>query len=303
MDFRLYDGALGRFFGIDLLADLFTSHSPYHFAYNNPVSFMDPTGLHIDPAEPTQQSGTTDWGTDWEFEEGGDGLPVLVIDVNRKYWRPSREDSPGAYTMNVMVISHEYGGSRGGGGGGSGNGNSRGASNGVLEGVQTALDVIGLVPGLGEVADGINAIIYTVNGDYVNASLSLAAMIPIGGQLATAGKLGMKAMDVAKTGNVIKKTSSKVDYLFKNRSDAMNWGRNQLGHNTQRMYDSSGKWIGWNGSNGSIYWGHGDWGKGVGSSTFPHLNYNIGGQKGHLFLGDKINNRGMWDSFSNYYGF
>src|SRR5690554_3396927 len=197
MDFRLYDGALGRFFGIDLLADLFTSHSPYHFAYNNPVSFMDPTGLHIDPAEPTQQSGTTDWGTDWEFEEGDDGLPVLVIDVNRnrKYWRPSREDSPGAYTMNVMVISHEYGGSRGVGGGGSGNRNSRGASNGVLEGVQTALYVIGLVPGLGEVADGINAIIYTVNGDYVNASLSLAAMVPIGGQLATAGKLGMKAYD------------------------------------------------------------------------------------------------------------
>src|SRR5690554_508726 len=136
MDFRLYDGALGRFFGIDLLADLFTSHSPYHFAYNNPITFMDPTGLHIDPAEPTQQSGTTDWGTDWEFEEGDDGLPVLVIDVNRnrKYWRPSPGDSPGAYTMNVMVISHGYGGSRGGGGSGGGrndNGNPRGASNGV----------------------------------------------------------------------------------------------------------------------------------------------------------------------------
>src|SRR5690606_5942018 len=45
MDFRLYDGALGRFFGIDLLADMFTDHSPYHFGYNNPISFMDPTGL------------------------------------------------------------------------------------------------------------------------------------------------------------------------------------------------------------------------------------------------------------------
>ncbi len=53
--------------------------------------------------------------------------------------------------------------------------------------------------------------------------------------------------------------------------------------------------------NGSIYLG--DWDKGISSSTFPHLNYNIGGQKGQLFLGDKINNRGMWDSFSNYYGF
>ena len=31
--------------GTDLLADMFTSHSPYHFGYNNPISFMDPTGL------------------------------------------------------------------------------------------------------------------------------------------------------------------------------------------------------------------------------------------------------------------
>ena len=28
-----------------MLADMFTSHSPYHFGYNNPISFADPTGL------------------------------------------------------------------------------------------------------------------------------------------------------------------------------------------------------------------------------------------------------------------
>lgn len=151
--------------------------------------------------------------------------------------------------MEMSYAGGSYGGGPGGGGPSRGGGSNRenpsprGASNGVLEGVQTALDVAGLVPEVGEIADGINAIIYAANGDYVNASLSLAAMVPLGGQL------GMKAADVAKTGNVIKKTSSKVDYLFKNRSDAMNWGRNQLGHNTQRMYDSSGIWIGWNGSN------------------------------------------------------
>src|SRR5690606_18235047 len=117
-------------------------------------------------------------------------------------------------------------GSRGGGGGsGSGSGNSgpKGASNGLLEGVQTALDVAGLVPGLGEIADGINAVIYAANGDYVNASLSLAAMIPIGGQLATAGKLGVKAADVASTAykpvsGIVKGTSKGIpnsSYIYK----------------------------------------------------------------------------------------
>ncbi len=82
----------------------------------------------------------------------------------------------------------------------------------------------------------------------------------------------------------------------------MNWARNQLGHNTTKMYSSSGKLIGWkNGAGDSVYWGHGDWGQGLGSSTFPHLNYRIGNSKGHLFLQNKIQNRGMMDSFINYF--
>jgi len=70
--------------------------------------------------------------------------------------------------------------------------------NSFLDGLQTALDVAGLVPGFGEVADGINAAIYLGRGDYANAALSAAAMIPIGGQAATAAKLTAKAGEVAK---------------------------------------------------------------------------------------------------------
>lgn len=50
-----------------------------------------------------------------------------------------------------------------------------------------------------------------------------------------------------------------------------------------------------------MYWGHGDWLKGKGSSTFPHLNYEIDGAQGHLFLGDKIAAHGMWDDFMSYF--
>lgn len=103
--------------------------------------------------------------------------------------------------------------------------------------------------------------------------------------------------------SVARKGINKTDLLFLNLSKAMNWARQQLGHNTTKMYNGSGKLIGWkNGTGDSVYWGHRDWGKGLGSNTFPHLNYRIGSSKGHLFLQNKIQNRGMMSSFKNYFG-
>lgn len=43
--FRKFDAALGRFTGIDLLADITPGINPYQFGYNNPISVNDPTGL------------------------------------------------------------------------------------------------------------------------------------------------------------------------------------------------------------------------------------------------------------------
>ena len=68
------------------------------------------------------------------------------------------------------------------------------SSNEVLDDIQLGLDIIGLVPVVGEIADGANALIYAGRGDYVNASLSTAAMVPLFGIAATAGKLGNKAI-------------------------------------------------------------------------------------------------------------
>lgn len=44
---RMYDAALGRFNSIDPLADFNQeSWNPYHFNYNNPLRFVDPSGLY-----------------------------------------------------------------------------------------------------------------------------------------------------------------------------------------------------------------------------------------------------------------
>lgn len=52
----------------------------------------------------------------------------------------------------------------------------------------TALDIAGLVPMIGEMADLANAGLYTLEGDYFNAGLSAAAAIPLYGSMFTALK-------------------------------------------------------------------------------------------------------------------
>lgn len=64
-----------------------------------------------------------------------------------------------------------------------------------LDWLQTGLDVVGLIPGLGEIADGINGLISLARGDYAGAALSFAAMIPFAGWAATAGKFGRRAVN------------------------------------------------------------------------------------------------------------
>ncbi len=63
-----------------------------------------------------------------------------------------------------------------------------------IEALHMTLDGLGFVPGVGELADGTNAIIYTAQGDYLNASFSTISLAPIAGDLAAKGfKYALKA--------------------------------------------------------------------------------------------------------------
>jgi|GEM_PF-2981778 len=82
----------------------------------------------------------------------------------------------------------------------------------LLDGLQVGLDIGGLIPGVGEFADGANALIYFARGDETNALLSAGAMIPFAGWGATAAKWGIKG------GKVLKKFKS-VDNLLEHAYD------------------------------------------------------------------------------------
>ena len=62
-----------------------------------------------------------------------------------------------------------------------------------LVGTHLALEAVGLLPGIGIMADLINAGLYGLEGDYVNASLSVGAAIPLIGYAANAARVGRAA--------------------------------------------------------------------------------------------------------------
>ncbi|MGK5449764.1 DNRLRE domain-containing protein, partial [Streptomyces radiopugnans] len=69
------------------------------------------------------------------------------------------------------------------------------------------LDVVGMVPVVGEVADVANGLWYMAEGNYVDGALSMAAAIPGAGTAATAAKWAKKGADAAGAANDARKTT------------------------------------------------------------------------------------------------
>lgn len=92
-NFRGYDPQLGRFTGIDAMAEMSKSKGPYGFVSNNPMSFVDPSGLS-------------------QLPTAGQG---------NMYAGPGTNEFAAGYA--IADGTDDYGGGSGGGGGNEGNGN------------------------------------------------------------------------------------------------------------------------------------------------------------------------------------
>ncbi|GAA0874324.1 hypothetical protein GCM10009118_07320 [Wandonia haliotis] len=82
--------------------------------------------------------------------------------------------------------------------------------------IHLSLDVIGLIPIIGEAADFVNGGIYLMEGNYTDAGLTYASMLPIAGWFATGTKWAKNAVTHSmkysdEVGGLVNQTLKKVD--------------------------------------------------------------------------------------------
>lgn len=90
--------------------------------------------------------------------------------------------------------------------------------NKILDGLQTVLDFVGFIPGIGEAADLTNAGISALRGHYLEAALSLISVIPgVGDAIGKGAKYALKFADVgvARKALAALKSVDLTDYLSK----------------------------------------------------------------------------------------
>ena len=85
---------------------------------------------------------------------------------------------------------------------------------GPLDWLQGGLDIAGLIPGVGEAADGMNAVVSLARGNPLESMLSAVSMIPLGGDaVGKGGKIVLKVLNPAM--DAIKASKPAVEIIKK----------------------------------------------------------------------------------------
>lgn len=204
---RWYDETVGRFLSVDPIMDLADPQqwNAYAYANNNPITYSDPTGLWweaLPVSNMVMSSGTvasagtsngiaggpscryascdgTDKGGEFEhlyFQHGaGFRLAEAVkAERNAQYWASITPEGRALHDA-IAAAQAEV----------------------LPDQAHTLLDLLGLVPVVGEPADLLNCGAYGLEGDGVNAGLSCGGAVPVLGWAATAAKGTIRAADAA----------------------------------------------------------------------------------------------------------
>jgi RHS repeat-associated protein len=87
---RMFDPAIGRWGVVDPLAEKYQSWSPYNYVYNNPLKFVDPTGMGPEDWYRNNKTGEYVWKEGSGKQKGFTHIGLTrfsSIDNNLFYWR------------------------------------------------------------------------------------------------------------------------------------------------------------------------------------------------------------------------
>ncbi|GAB1370420.1 hypothetical protein MASR1M45_04810 [Candidatus Kapaibacterium sp.] len=106
MGFRMYDTETGRFTTPDLLWAAFPSHTPYHYAYNSPLIWSDPSGLA--PEKERDRERLLNIELDWE---GVYNVWNELQEENDRRGSTRLTNADGSMMLNMVELSGNKGSS------------------------------------------------------------------------------------------------------------------------------------------------------------------------------------------------